>query len=569
MDGFVFLEFNARHLTKESHCIAGKQTRIIGHVGKAEKAEATKMGKQGRMLMRERISPSAAPVEARTVPLSILDNTAARFTYCSAIWSFHSSHRLDFQAEGLPALLKTSLQRTLSSYPAWAGQLHWDLRHESEAGRRTGGRLLVTYGSKQDPGVDFVVVEESLPLARVCPSVEERKTTKQVWREDGDLTMEDLQPDHNIAIMDDPLNPDGMVATAIRITRFSCGGWAVCIRISHVLADASSMTCFMREWGLQTQVLLGDTGAAARIASPVFAPELLDAHARPVNPGDLDPDRVRLARSMPMHRFDWWAADAEGYPAWATEKTAVTKALALGDGSDGMHLTAASPAPWLTWDSSRPAAHAQIRFSARELVRMKEAARGVAGASTGISRLDALLLHVWSLINRARGLSESDQVVSLNVTLGARTRVQPALPETFIGSPTFIVHLSAPAKEIVREGVAKAGELRQTMQRFTPEVVAAHLHDAAHDTSPQRLWQTFVGSRHLVVTSWSRLQSYNVDFDGSGGGARYVQGVMPCIDGCMAVYDLPGDTQDMDVGLDLEAEALEKLLADPALRAFA
>lgn len=52
------------------------------------------------------------------------------------------------------------------------------------------------------------------------------------------------------------------------------------------------------------------------------------------------------------------------------------------------------------------------------------------------------------------------------------------------------------------------------MLRFTPEAMGTMLHDVAHEVSPQRLWQAFLGTQHTLVTSWLRFHVYQVDFCG-------------------------------------------------------
>ncbi|RYP73337.1 hypothetical protein DL769_004247 [Monosporascus sp. CRB-8-3] len=93
---------------------------------------------------------------------------------------------------------------------------------------------------------------------------------------------------------------------------------------------------------------------------------------------------------------------------------------------------------------------------------------------------------------------------------------------------------------------AIAGSIRQTMSKFTPGAVSAYLYDAAHEVSPQRLWQAFLVARHTLVTSWVRARAYDVDFCTTRGVARYVQGVMSRMNGLLQVMDVT-DTGDFDV----------------------
>ncbi|KAJ0117027.1 transferase family protein [Diaporthe amygdali] len=242
-----------------------------------------------------------------------------------------------------------------------------------------------------------------------------------------------------------------------------------------------------------------------------------------------------------------------------------------------MKLSPSTFPPWPTWDLSAPVDHVQIRFGADEVARMKQAAQAALPDKQQhqpISRLDALLAHMWILINRARQHQTTQDRVYLDITLGLRTRVSPPLPDTFAGSPILLGHVSQRGSDACSAAGLGAAALsvRRMMSLFTPRAVAAYLHGAAHEVSPQRLWQAFLGERHTLVTSWARAGAYEVDFCGGGvdGGTRpvYVQGKMPRIDGVLQVMDVGEESGDFDVSLCLEREAMGRLLGDEILRMY-
>jgi hypothetical protein len=161
-----------------------------------------------------------------------------------------------------------------------------------------------------------------------------------------------------------------------------------------------------------------------------------------------------------------------------------------------------------------------------------------------------------------------NEPVYLDITLGLRARVQPPLPDSFAGSPILLAYVSKTPCEASQATLGEiAGDIRSMMSLFTPEAVSAYLYDAAHEVSPQRLWQTFLGSQHTLVTSWTRARAYELDFGGIGDLARYVQGVMPRMDGLLQVMDI-GETGELDISLCLESQTMERLLADNRLRAY-
>ncbi|KAF9880064.1 CCCH zinc finger DNA binding protein [Colletotrichum karsti] len=112
-----------------------------------------------------------------------------------------------------------------------------------------------------------------------------------------------------------------------------------------------------------------------------------------------------------------------------------------------------------------------------------------------------------------------------------------------------------------------AAAIRHMTERFTPDAVAAYIHDAAHEVSPQRLWQAFLGTHHTLVTSWVRAKAYELDFFGTQDLARYVQGVMPKIDGLVQIMDV-AHTGDFDVSICIRREAMARFLKDPSLREY-
>ncbi|KAA8646068.1 uncharacterized protein ATNIH1004_007491 [Aspergillus tanneri] len=70
-----------------------------------------------------------------------------------------------------------------------------------------------------------------------------------------------------------------------------------------------------------------------------------------------------------------------------------------------------------------------------------------------------------------------------------------------------------------------AQRIRETLgQVNSPRAIAAHLHRLAFEKSPQRIWQGFLGRRHIMVTTWARAGLYEVDL-GLGARVRYADGV--------------------------------------------
>lgn len=539
-----------------------------------------------QQLSSQRVFP-AAPVTGgeKVVRLSIIDATVTRFSPCAAVW-LYDAIEASRNADLLLAHLQQALCETLDDYPHFAGQLRW-ATDNSQPLRL--GRPVVHYGTEEDPGVDFTVAEYDCLLAELVPSEEERKGNQIIWIA-SDFPQDKLLPSSELAFESHLGRFEGLSGASVQITRFCCGGFAVGIKITHCLSDAVCLVQFAKTWAQKTSALFsgrskqgdGLGSETLRSAQAVFDPSLLDRHAG-IQGQYMDNEKIQLARSLPMHRYDWWKTDAPGYPSWATASSEATKPTE--EQLRNIELSPSVAPPWTTWDTSAPVDHAQIRFSGEEVCRIKDAAQAELVQSiacgddshspgSSISRLDALLAHVWILINRARHVESDDssELVYMDVTLGLRTRLDPPLPNSFAGSPILLMHVSLPGGRVAAAATslgAVALSIRETMARFTPEAVAAYLHDAAREVSPQRLWQAFLGRRHTLVTSWTRAGCYEVDFVGEGGRPRYVQGRMPRIDGCCQIMDGVGEAgDDFDVSVCLERGALRRLVKDERLRLY-
>ncbi|KAI0008312.1 transferase family protein [Xylariaceae sp. FL0662B] len=529
---------------------------------------------QCRVRSIRRVFPTTASKQPKSTRLSIVDASVARFAPCGAIWLYNSSETINGHDPTLLKRLEKALKETLNDYPHYAGQLQWATKElvEGDANPRYVGRPVAVYGTAEDPGLELVIAEDSRELSAVVPSRDERSTTKKLWNA-TDFPQNDLLPKTKLAFTN-LADFKGLPGVAVQLTCFKCGGFAVSMLLTHCLSDALCLLQFIHAWAARSSVLFDASSAALgsgsdTIPRPLFDPSQLDRHAR-LTSGKLEPDAdmVRKARALPMHRFDWWATDAPGYPAWADASSNATKRPA--DELARLQLSPSTIPPWPTWDTAAPVEHVQIRFGASEVARMKKAAEETLPDSlTGqpVSRLDAVLAHTWILINRARQLAQTQGEVYMDMALGLRGRVEPPLPDTFVGSPILLAYVAKTGAEACAATIgAVAGTIRQVMARFTPDAVAAYLHDAACEVSPQRLWQAFLGRRHTLVTSWVRARAYEVGFcGGRGAAARYVQGVMPRVDGLVQVMDVEGG---FDVSLCLEREAMRRLVRDPMLRMY-
>ncbi|KAI0436689.1 transferase [Xylaria telfairii] len=522
----------------------------------------------------KRVFP-ATPLRNITVTqLSIADASVARFSACGAIWFYNKTEGFDANDPVVFDRLESALSQTLDEYPHYVGQLQWATKRHVEGtnNRRHIGRPIVTYGSSDDLGVELVIAKDDRELHTIVPSLAERSTSKRIWNASS-LRQSEFLPSTKLAFSN-LAEYMGLPGASAQLTAFKCGGFAVSLKLTHCLSDATCLLHFIHSWADRSRRLFDAGGAETIIrqnarSRALFDPGMLDIHAN-LDPRITEPDakRIHKARSLPMHRFDWWATAAPGYPSWATASSNATKPC-----PEELSQTQLSPStdpPWPTWDLGAPVEHMQIRFSKDEVDKMKNAALNtLPGDLEGqkVSRQDALLAHLWILVNRARQLENLQDQVYLDISLGIRNRVSPPLPDSFVGSPLLLAYIKKTGANAAAATIgALAGSIRRLLSQFTPQAVSDYLYDAAHEVSPQRLWQGFLGSRHMLVTSWARSQAYEVDFCGTGL-ARYVQTQMPLMDGLLQLMDI-AETGDFDVSLALEKDTMARLLKDPLLRAY-
>ncbi|EIW53201.1 uncharacterized protein TRAVEDRAFT_173856 [Trametes versicolor FP-101664 SS1] len=523
------------------------------------------------LISRTRILPDDhTRAGTRTVPLSILDNTVVNYAMTSAAWYYDkpAGNAPSFS----PELASKSLQKTINAYPQWAGQLQWmpyDLSH----GQRHG-RVCISYGSPADPGVEFIVTRFPTTLESLIPDNDTR-ITAGAWCADGFPAAELLCPTE-LALYNTK-EYTGRPSVSVQLTAFACGGFGVTLRIVHPIADATAMHQFVKDWAAIHRALLN--AQPLPTPAPIFDPSLVNkAAAGDLTRPAIDPEILRIARTLPLVRYDWWKS-APGCPAPMLPSTAVPAELA---GTDlGPSET---PAPWDTWDIFAPVSHCLLYFTPAEVQRLwEDASAHLPAGAPRVSRLDALFAHLWRLVVRARGQAADPAPNNLVVTLGVRGRLASRLPDAFLGSPITLAAASLPGETLADPSSLGAGAaaIRAAVTAFTPEKLAAFLHELAYAVNPQRIWRAFLGERHSVVTSWLGLDLYGIDF-GSGAPPRYVEAVLPNMDGVFHAMEAKATSGDgalqggnrrwydgpVCVSLHFNKEAMRKLLEDPELRKY-
>ena len=492
------------------------------------------------------------------VPLSILDSTVSGFSPTCATWIYESPkdrHVVSTQQ------LVLALRKTLNAYPHWAGQLKFMPCDANGNHTQRFGRLSILYGDRLDPGVEVVIAQRPETISSFVPTATEVEAGLGWWNA-TEAPLPELIPTCSPLALHDLIHYEGLPAMLVQLTTFGCGGLSISIKLAHPLADAQTMIGFAHDWAAINRALV--TGEPLPSSSAIFDPGRLDrAASGNIDASDPDSTLIEAACDLPQHRYDLWAS-SDGCPAHMEQATKTPLGLDINT------IIRGNPLPWPEWDRSAPVSHYLISFTADEVRAMWEEASS--DSEVQISRLDALLAHVWILIIRARELSDDLQPVYLDLTLGIRSRLSPPLPETFVGSPIILAKISSHGVQPICK---MALSIRSTLSEFNSSSIGAMLHDLAFEVSPQRRWVAFLGRRHTIVTSWLRLKATEVDF--GTGVPRFVDAVMPNVDGCVHIME-NGDATDrkkdnwydgtVSVSFHLRTDVMEKLLHDPELRKY-
>lgn len=509
-----------------------------------------------------KVFPESSQGSSTTVPLSIIDSTVSGFARCAGIWYYEPPAHSD--ASLSTSHLRDALSKTLKSYPQLCGRVCYAKQQPNNGHTNRYHRVHVTYNAPTDIGIPFIVATSPKILADFIPSTASRKSSLKAW-DVSQLPSDELFPPTSLALSSDS-TPTDTPNVVIQITTFACGSTAIALEFTHCLADAHAMTVFVKDWASISRALLA--GEPLPALSPVFDPQLLDSAAA----GDIDakapdPGLQEKARSLPFHRFDWYKQVPD--QPWPLRVPP--------DFDYSQKLSPTNPIPWEDWDVKAPALHRILHFSAEEIESIY--AHTISqDPESKVSKHDALLAHLWTRINTAR-LNSPEMKTYLNMTFGIRPRLSPPLPDNFLGSPILIAAIPSPSSLSAQEPETllsqSAKQIRSTLQAFTPSAIGAHLHDAAFEYCPQRIWQAFLGRKHLLLTTWLYLGVHDIDFVGKGGpGLRFVESVMPSCDGLLQIMEAPGDKGDgtghwsrngVDVNLFLEKGSMERLLGDDML----
>ncbi|KAL3424266.1 transferase [Phlyctema vagabunda] len=485
------------------------------------------------------ISPATRNLDETTIPLSIIDCTVSYFSRCACVFFFDPP--AEPEAPIAVSHLKKSLSATLDAYRQWCGRLSYTTPRKDGGHTTRYRRINVTFNMASPTGIPFVTAVSPRSLSDFIPASDERRTSSKAW-DVSELPATELVPKTPLSLSR-PATEDSP-NVLVQYTSFSCGSSALGIAITHGLADAQSLATFVKDWAVTSRAML-DSPSLPEL-QPLFEPGLLDQQAA----GDIDasvPDMaiVQKARDLPCLRQDWYL-DTPGNPS--------TMRPSDWSSQDLTSLSPGVPIKWESWNFKAKLSHQILHFSSAKIQNLSQSASD-RFPGQALSKLEILLAHLWQCIAGARQV-EQDQ---MTLTLSLRSRL--GLPARFLGSPIMLAAVPCPVTAPV---------IHDTLQKFTPDAIKAHLHDAAFEVSPHRLWQAMLGSKSMIVTTWLHLDLNQLDFGPGMGSVRFALPEMGG-DGLIEIMETPGLVQGkwwekgVDVMCVLEEQAMRRMLSDKDL----
>ncbi|KAK4580687.1 hypothetical protein RGQ29_024366 [Quercus rubra] len=198
-----------------------------------------------------------------------------------------------------------------------------------------------------------------------------------------------------------------------------------------------------------------------------------------------------------------------------------------------------------------------FHFSKKKIALLKAKANAEMGTNN-ISSLQAVLGHLWRSVVRNRRCS-ANQEVHYRVIVGMRQRIQPPLPEEYLGNAVLFAKVTATVDNLLDHGLGwVARQINKEIASKTAEEVKKFIEDWVK--APNMPTLSGIASNALVTGSSPRFNVYGNDF-GWGRPIAVRSGVGNKFDGKLTVF--PGvEEGSMDFEACLSPEILEAMADD-------
>ncbi|KAI3936908.1 hypothetical protein MKW92_024145 [Papaver armeniacum] len=276
----------------------------------------------------------------------------------------------------------------------------------------------------------------------------------------------------------------------VQLTRFTCGSVVVSFSSNHIVSDGVLVSQFMISW---SQACRG-----------------LKIHPRP-----LHDKNIFVPRNPHSVKFDHRSIEIEKRK--------------INEDSTTMP-------PY----SRDDLIHQILHFTPEFIAKIKNKASSSSSSCTGVkgvsssrySTFECLIAHLWRVITRARGLSESDKTY-VKISVNGRRRMRPRVPDEYFGNVVLWAFPETQGKNLFDESLSHTAEvIHDAVENVNDEYFKSFIDFAnknQHDGSlmPTKVDHMKVPSLwpNLEVQSWLGFPLNTVDF---GFGKAFI--VMPSFD---------------------------------------
>lgn len=205
-----------------------------------------------------------------------------------------------------------------------------------------------------------------------------------------------------------------------------------------------------------------------------------------------------------------------------------------------------------------PLQQRMFHFS-KEIIANFKARANLEVGTNKISSLQAVLAYLWIAVTRGRRIGD-DEEVSYSLVIGVRSRMQPNLPQEYLGNSVLIGRVKTTAGNLLKKGLGWAAwQLNTMIDSKTSEEVSKFLEDWSACPEMHKVGDLMDGKR-LVTGSSPRFNVYGNDL-GWGRPVAVRSGPGNKVDGKMTVY--PGAEEgSIDFEACLSAGALQAMSED-------
>ncbi|OVA05083.1 Transferase [Macleaya cordata] len=299
----------------------------------------------------------------------------------------------------------------------------------------------------------------------------------------------------------------------IQVTRFKCGGVCLGVAMDHTVADGASGIHFINTWA--------DLSRGIDIKFPPFI------------------DRTLLrARDPPTPCFP----HIEHQPPPSMKNALQPLQTPLK--------------PNKTTPDNSPAI-AKLQISYHQINLLKAKCNEGSDQPVRFSTYEVIAGHVWRCACKARGLQD-DQETKLSIATDGRLRLNPPLPNGYLGNAIFHLTPMAVSGDLLSRPLSyAASKIRDTLMRGDDEYCKSAIDFL--DLHPDI--RTLVRGPHtfkcpnLGVTSWCRMPIHEVDF---GWGKPIYMGPGAILyEGLCYILPSPGNDGTLTLVISLQSDHME------------